>query len=839
MAAAPCTGHIIRKGHIVERKCNWRILFLDTKIGNPNHYLAVAIVQALRLHHDVEMVINANYGNAVSSAQRNQCNLFFAFDGEGLDRYVCSKLAEICGSSIVWNVEDPYEIRGNVANMDLFDLVFTNDAGSVQDYRERGRHLPLAASVNQHFREIPPKYRYDLFFAGVPWPNRVELLQRIISDIRDLKVKLALPTNEHLPLLNIDLPPSTYEWRTSNGEFCNFSNQSRINLLLHRKFTVSGGRPEALTPGPRLFEVALAGGFQLADEGIPGLNSIYDEGVDYAAFSDAQDCVDKIRYYLKHEDRRMEMLRSARKKTKQAHLYSNRVDDILSEVSSLHKAASVCVNSSRPKRMLMVCHNIAGRIPYGGVETYMDMCLPFIRDEFDCFFYVSASNTTYNTDYLLLDANYKELKRVSTLTTGGWPCQYLLSCPQKEQAFAAVLSEYHIDLVHFNHLLGHVPSLIYIAKACGIPTLLSVHDYYPLTHHFNLVGPDGVYSDQLLSGNHNLDIHLRETEEIQAGSQAIRKAFWSAALSHVDVIHVNSAYTRDVLLEYYPHLEGHVVQRGIPVRPMAVAGREDGASSEMLRILVLGNVTRIKGGEVMFKIFKYASPDKFEFHVYGQVSKDYMDAVKTMPHVQCHGAFSNADLRNITRDMDVSLHLSVWPETYCMTLSEVWQAGVIPVVTALGALKERVIHQSNGFLVEPNDVGGVLDVLDEIYSSPELLKRMRENITPSMYEGLDDHVDWLLTLYKNMTKQVWGSTSNETAAFSLAKCGRVIQHPVWAKFAPDSHYLMLLKFYKATTLKKRVIYYLLAANRLRRRAGNWKFFMMSVREILVRLGVVK
>ena len=28
-------------------------------------------------------------------------------------------------------------------------------------------------------------------------------------------------------------------------------------------------------------------------------------------------------------------------------------------------------------------------------------------------------------------------------------------------------------------------------------------------------------------------------------------------------------------------------------------------------------------------------------------------------------------------DFDVSLHLSIWPETYCLTLSEAWRAGLV------------------------------------------------------------------------------------------------------------------------------------------------------------------
>ena len=56
-------------------------------------------------------------------------------------------------------------------------------------------------------------------------------------------------------------------------------------------------------------------------------------------------------------------------------------------------------------------------------------------------------------------------------------------------------------------------------------------------------------------------------------------------------------------------------------------------------------------------------------------------------------------LRDI--DADLGLMLSVVPETFSYTLSELWAAGVPVLATNLGAFSDRIVEGHNGWLVEP------------------------------------------------------------------------------------------------------------------------------------------
>ena len=50
---------------------------------------------------------------------------------------------------------------------------------------------------------------------------------------------------------------------------------------------------------------------------------------------------------------------------------------------------------------------------------------------------------------------------------------------------------------------------------------------------------------------------------------------------------------------------------------------------------------------------------------------------------------------------DVGLVLSIWPETYCHTLTELWMCNVPVIGTSLGAVGDRLRKCGGGWVVNP------------------------------------------------------------------------------------------------------------------------------------------
>lgn len=741
----------------------WRVLILDTKKSNPNHYICLAMTRALAELDDVEYVIHADYATAIMDARRNACNLFIAFDGEELDRPIVERVAQVCGRSVLWVTEDPYERNVNVGNADLFDLVFTNDSGSAADYGSKGVPLPLAADPHFHFHAIPEQdqdhYLYDLFFAGTAWPNRSEFLARLQSAIPEINLKLALPTNPYIPAPKLDMDPSAYDWRTPNIEFARFANRSRSVLTLHRAFSSSGKDQVAHTPGPRFFEVALAGGFQLVDTSIPEIRvqDYYQEGRDYVGFNGLADCIEKLTHYLANPAERLAIARSAQRTTLERHLYLHRVQQLLACVQALPDPIAAAVALPPPasrRKVLVVSHNILGVAPYGGVEVYQDSVRQALAGDIEFLFYTpDRSVEPMGSRYTLCD---ESMGVIDSISFEGGLDEAVLTCPQREAAFSQLLYKHGIELVHFQHLIGHPPSLGLLPSALGLRSILSLHDYHAVCSRFNLLDYRGVYCNIPSLPIETCDVCLNASRGAAAGSQARRRAFFSRVLEHIDVLHANTDGVAALYRRMYPGLFDSSRIR-VNAVPMPKSGEVESAPVPQprqgpLRIAVPGNFTRNKGGNELIHVFNQLRDDDVEISIVGPVSPDYQAILDTLkiPNVKLHGAYKPGSLQRILTGHDLSIHFSIWPETYCISLSEAWAAGLVPIVSDIGALGERVVDSDNGYILPVGEAGSMVHLIRQIIADRTGMEVIRERVLQRTDTRHDEHMQWLREIYTEL-----------------------------------------------------------------------------------------
>lgn len=778
----------------------WRVLLLDTKRSNPNHYICLAIARALGGSASVEFVIKADYASAVVQARSHGCNVLIAFDGEELDRTIVERLVHVCGRSVLWVTEDPYERSVNKRNADLFDLVFTNDAGSVTGYGAKARHLAFAADERFHLHAIPDvddgHYLYDLFFAGTAWPNRAEFLAKLQAAIPQINLKLALPVNPYIPEPKLGMGISEYDWRTPNSEFAKFSNRSRSVLTLHRAFSSSGNDPVAHTPGPRFFEVALAGGFQLVDTSIPEIRvgDFFEEGSEFVGFESVRECIDKLSFYLAHPQQRLEIARAAQRRAREHHLYAHRVSALFQALEDEKKPATLPATAFQPDsrpRLLVVSHNILGVEPYGGVEVYQDSIRQALKDQFELLFYVPDRGVApLGARYLLLD---ESLATVESLDCAAPLDEYLLSCPEREELFSRLIRRHRIELVHFQHLIGHVPSLGFIPSSLGIPTLLSLHDYYAVCSRFNLLDYRGMYCNIPELPPQTCDVCLNAAHGIGAGSQARRRAFFGRLLQAIDVLHANTEGVADLYRRMYPLLDGSAK---IKVMGVPMPRSEDGASPlgpprpaaspGPLRIAIVGNFTKNKGGDQFVHAFNQLREDDVEFTIIGKLSEPYGEilGVLKIPNVHVHGPYVPGTLPQILAGFSMSMHCSIWPETYCISLSEAWHAGLVPIVSDTGALGERVADGINGYKLPLGEAGAMIALVRRLVSDRAEVERVRTNIHAGLGVGHDEHMAWLAQHYRALLNAdrmpVGREEGAERQGNTLKSLGVLVMDRAWA-----------------------------------------------------------
>lgn len=307
-----------------------RILVLDSKNINPNRYLAVALCRAFAADANVDVVMMATYRDVFEIAEALRPTLTLVFGGEEIDDFILLKLKRICSRIAIWFTEDPYENSQNVRTSELVDFVFTNDLESVRLYK-RGRYLPLAAFEPFHFRQIEPeKRRYDLFFAGTAWPNRVKMLGGLLRKQNNLRFKLVIPSKVRVKLgSRICENFSQLDDHVSGLDFSRFCSRSGGTLYLTRDYSASPGAREMTTsPGPRFFEAAFAGGVQLYEKGTVDLPMGFTDGENAFSFETLDQLMTLVER-LKDTNVWETMAKASQRAVMANHTYGHRVSTIL------------------------------------------------------------------------------------------------------------------------------------------------------------------------------------------------------------------------------------------------------------------------------------------------------------------------------------------------------------------------------------------------------------------------------------------------------------------------------------------------------------------------------
>jgi len=204
--------------------------------------------------------------------------------------------------------------------------VFTNDKNSAEPLSTAGKpvyYLPHSYDPEAHYpRQVMNGYRSDVFFFGTIWPERDRLFANLHSN------------NGHIYNIGgIHSVDKKNEDALDNAELANYYAGATIALNHHRTI-ISGGdegeshiqAEQAYSLGPRAYEIAACGAFQLCDDTRPELFDVFGRSV--ATYHDAEDLQAKIDYYLTHENERLEMAKEAHERVKDC-TFINRAEQII------------------------------------------------------------------------------------------------------------------------------------------------------------------------------------------------------------------------------------------------------------------------------------------------------------------------------------------------------------------------------------------------------------------------------------------------------------------------------------------------------------------------------
>lgn len=292
----------------------------------------------------------------------------------------------------------------------------------------------------------------------------------------------------------------------------------------------------------------------------------------------------------------------------------------------------------------------------------------------------------------------------------------------RRDASNALYDDAFIDAVHESVAITGA-RVLHLEGADGIPTgsalrlidegldvILSLHDF------------------ALIAENpHHIDEHDVSSERRELGVELLRRA--RAVV-----------YPSRFLDRIYDHA-GTIIPAGIPSIPRPSRS----TTPHRPRIAFVGSVKPRKGAHLMKPIVEAFRGRGIEWFVFGGGDAHVLTALRALPDVTIHGQYAMGALPGLLaqHDIDLVLLTSVEVETYSLTLSESWLAGVPVIAFAHGAIEERVQNEGGGWLVPlSSGVDGVVAAIQRWLGGETL------PAVPTIIETAEDAAREYVALYE-------------------------------------------------------------------------------------------
>lgn len=248
--------------------------------------------------------------------------------------------------------ESPYETTDKEQHIAApYDLVFTNERTALPLFARNKpgtvHYLPHAYTPSVHHPGVADADKVcDACFIGTGFPERQALFNGVDWSDIDLILRGTLwEGTESADALTRTL--------TDNRDAAAYYRSARININTHRTTRDYGGTAhigahEAESVGPRLYEIAACGGFQLVDNSRQEAKDLFGDALATYRHGDSADLERQLRYWLTHPEARAQYA-AAQHAAIQGQTWDSRaatILDILTERRAPRAPASLTAFSS-------------------------------------------------------------------------------------------------------------------------------------------------------------------------------------------------------------------------------------------------------------------------------------------------------------------------------------------------------------------------------------------------------------------------------------------------------------------------------------------------------------
>ena len=278
----------------------------------------------------------------------------------------------------------------------------------------------------------------------------------------------------------------------------------------------------------------------------------------------------------------------------------------------------------------------------------------------------------------------------------------VFAMPQELAALLDLLRATRPLAVEIHHFLNHPPAVHDLVAQLAVPYDVHVHDYAWFCPRVALVRQDRYCGEpEMRDCETCVAAHGHFLRENISVFELNRRS--TQLLASARMVIAPSGDTASRLKRHFPAVPvmtvPHEDDRLIPAAIRPVEG--SAARNRRSRICVVGGIGVHKGYDVLLACAQDAERRALdlEFVVVGHTIDDAR--LMATGRVFITGQYSPHEAVDLISQQhaDLGFVASIWPETWCLTLSDIWRAGLPAAAFDIGAPAERIRQTGRGFLL--------------------------------------------------------------------------------------------------------------------------------------------
>jgi hypothetical protein len=336
----------------------------------------------------------------------------------------------------------------------------------------------------------------------------------------------------------------------------------------------------------------------------------------------------------------------------------------------------------------------------------------------------------WDTGYEIIDISINILQ---CYTTGFFNSNY-------SKMLKDIIDILKIDIIHIHHMIGHYFDIINIIKKKNIKLFITLHDYFSVCPRINKINHDNKYcgypnEDECsicLSSYVNDYIFLDGIKNI-----IIWRNIWNLLFSYADKIIVPSEAAKKEILEGHKNLTIDVIEHGIYIYDIKRELNID--TDNEFHVAFIGDISPHKGKKTVEDLIKFSHQfnDNIYFNLFGYIESDILQ----YKNIIYHGIYDRRDLNYLFKKNNIKLIciFSIWPETFCYTLSESL-SNSIPILTfSYGAVGQKVCENNLGWLIKNcSSISEIYKTIKNIYNDKEGYREISKYVSKYYIKNIEE-----------------------------------------------------------------------------------------------------